>query len=440
MMRKFFFGLLSVLLLLIVGIWIFFSVRAEKSLDAQVHKESDALIQISIDRLLGEIATNAVMHPFTYFGKDTSEQSEDEVVKRIKIWQSGWTVPARLIFFSTPEDSTVFYSLQKINNAQRFREFVLQSLNISVDSLLDPTDLSYLVSKDKRIALLSNEHNFILSVGTSTSDRRERMQHLLTNENGDLVNISAIAGTDFLTTKSDILYANLHDSTRLNVDFRNGKIQVEGLLYSTLWRANAKARKRILHENNILNVALDADLRPLMQKYQSTLANFKIPVDTLQRYFGGYIDMQWKQGNVVQTDTIVAYEMDENFEMTEKKELREELVPNLQITVKASPHLAGYLPEKIFYKFTKKIKADMIGLATSADFGLQEQLVDNAAYFSFVMQNMKNEKLLLDELSLPEYIQKIALDATYVAPNASSISGQVIFTQSQIHSMYQLIR
>ncbi|TJZ50603.1 hypothetical protein FAZ15_21525 [Sphingobacterium olei] len=440
MMRKFFFGLLIVLLLLIVGIWIFFSVRAEKSLDAQVHKESDALIQISVDRLLGEIATNAVMHPFTYFGKDTSGQSEDEVVKRIKIWQSGWSVPARLIFFSTPEDSAVFYSLQKINNAQRFRAFALQSLGIHVDSLLDPTDLSYLVSKDKRIALLSNERNFILSVGTSTSDRRERMQHLLTNENGDLVNMSAIAGTDFLATKSDILYNNLHDSTRLKVDFQNGKIQVEGLLYSTLWRANAKARKRILHENNILNVALDADLRPLMQKYQSTLANFKIPVDTLQRYFGGYIDMQWKQGGVVQTDTIIAYEMDENFEMTEKKELREELVPNLQITVKASPHLASYLPEKIFYKFTKKIKADMIGLATSADFGLQEQLVDNDAYFSFVMQNMKNEKLLLDGLSLPEYIHRIELDATYVAPNASSIWGQVIFTQSQIHSMYQLIR
>ncbi|MBE8721029.1 hypothetical protein [Sphingobacterium pedocola] len=440
MMRKFFFGLLIVILLLIGGVWIFFSVRATESLDVEVHKDSDVLIQVSVDQLLREIATNAIMHPFTYFEKDTSERMGDGATERIKIWQAGWTVPARLIFFSTPEDSAVFYSLQKISDVERFRKFALQTLDINVDSLLDPTDLLYLVSKNKRIALLSDEHNFILSVGVSSSDRRERMEHLLTNDNGDLVQIGAIASTDFLETKSDILYANLHDGTMLKIDFENGRMQAEGVLYSTLWKANPKARKGILHESNILNVTLDADLSPLMQKYESTLANLRIPVDTLRRYFGGYIDIQWKQGNVAQTDTIIAYEMDENFEMSEKKELREEWVPNLQITVKASPHLAGYIPEKIFYKFTKKTKLDMIGLATSTDFELDEQLMDNDTYFSFVMQNMKDEKLLLDWLSILEHIQKIELGATYVAPHVSSISGEIVFTQSKIHSLYQLMR
>lgn len=439
MIRKVLLFFLVFVLLVIGGLWIFFSVRNTKSLDAQVHKDSDVLIQISVDRLLKELVANAIIHPLTYFGSDTSKATEDRA-KRINIWEAGWRVPARILFFSTPKDTSVFYSVQKISDIERFRKFALQSLDIHVDSLQDPTDLSYLVSRDKRVALLSHEQSFILSIGVSTRDRRERMEHLLANESGDLVQIGAIANTDFLESKADILYNNLYDSTVVKADFENGKIQLEGMLYSTLWKANARPRKRKLSEHNILNVMLDADLRPLMQKYQSTLENLKIPVDTLQRYFGGYIDMEWKQEDVIQTDTIIAYEMDDNFEMSEKKELREESVPNLQVTVKASPHLAGYIPEKIFYKFTKRIKGDMIALATAADFQLQEQLVNNDTYFYFVLQHLENEKLLLDRLSIPEQIHKIEMGATYVAPHISSISGQITFTKSEIHSLYQLIR
>ncbi|KAF5298837.1 hypothetical protein FQR65_LT19575 [Abscondita terminalis] len=45
----------------------------------------------------------------------------------------------------------------------------------------------------------------------------------------------------------------------------------------------------------------------------------KIPVDTLSKYLGGYVDMQWRRDPVKQIDTIVTYDLDDNLKFRKKE-------------------------------------------------------------------------------------------------------------------------
>src|SRR5690606_41218286 len=106
------------------------------------------------------------------------------------------------------------------------------------------------------------------------------------------------------------------------------------------------------------------DLKPLFEKYRHTLSNYNIPIDTLKQYYGGYMDRQWKQGGVLQQDTVVAYEYIDSFELIPKREVREEAVPNLSLTLRMSPHLSAYLPQNIFYVSNQQRKHHLIALST----------------------------------------------------------------------------
>ncbi len=64
--------------------------------------------------------------------------------------------------------------------------------------------------------------------------------------------------------------------------------------------------------------------------------------DDLQKYGKGELLMEWK-GTVLQQDTVVDYDYDEDFNMSERQEIIEKPVPDLSLSIAADSSLDNYL-------------------------------------------------------------------------------------------------
>ncbi|SUJ02675.1 Uncharacterised protein [Sphingobacterium spiritivorum] len=120
-MKKVFLWILVVIIVLVSGVWGYLAVRQSASGDAQIHVQSRAVIRISVDRMLTSLAKNALIHPGTYFGGEKGPKKDSLV--RIKIWESGWNIPANVYLFSLRNDPHTYYTIQSLKDKEAFAKF-----------------------------------------------------------------------------------------------------------------------------------------------------------------------------------------------------------------------------------------------------------------------------------------------------------------------------
>ncbi|MBE8712229.1 hypothetical protein [Sphingobacterium hungaricum] len=434
-MKKVLIGIVVLVLVFVIGCWILLSVRESQSQKALVHSQTSILIDVSIDDILTDIAFNSLANP-GYYLKDSTKVSDGE--KKIRPWNMGWKLPAHFYFFSLPNDSTALYSVQEITSIDEFKVFVQQKLKLSIDSLFDQQSYTFYSSEDKRVSLLLNDKQFAIAISQNQNDKSGNLLDLLTNQSL-LISVKDIEITN--KNNSDIAYYDLKNQNSYGANFKKGKVIVDGQFTTALWQApKVESSVRELPLSNPLNFYLNADIRPLLRKHQETLANYGIPVDTLVAYYGGYVDVQLREGSVKQTDTIVTYDLDDNFEMTAKEEVQETEVPNIELGFKASTHLKNYLPEKMFYKFNKQQIGEYLLLGTDQANNPKVATHNTPYYFSLSVLPQKVKLPFLSSLSdFLNKFEKIDVQVKNTQENKSELSGEFLLKKKSIHALYQLL-
>lgn len=434
-MKKVLIGIIVLVIVFVIGCWILLSVRESQSQKSLVHSQTTLLIDISIDDMLTDIAFNSLANP-GYYLKDTTTVSDGQ--KKIRPWNMGWKLPAHFYFFSLPNDSTALYSLQEITSVDEFKVFVHQKLKLNMDSLFENRSYTFYTSDDKRVSILFDDQKLAIAISKNQEDKSGNLQELLSNSSL-LIPVKEIEIKDRISR--NIVFYDLRNQNTYGANFKKGKIVVDGSFITSLWQApKVESTVRELPLSNPLNLYLNADIRPLLRQHQETLANYGIPVDTLINYYGGYLDVQLKDGKVKQTDTIVTYDLDDNFEMTAKEELQETDVPNIELGFKASTHLKNYLPEKMFYKFNKQQIGEYLVLGTDQAKSPKISTHNTPYYFSL---SVIPEKVTLPFLSsfstLLSKFETIDVHAKNTKENKTQLSGELVLKKKSIHALYQML-
>ncbi|MDM1050432.1 MULTISPECIES: hypothetical protein [Sphingobacterium] len=433
-LKKTFIILTGLIAVLAISLFIYKEIRASKAKDLMIPSNTQALIQLNVDGLVSELMGNAISNPNTYFfGKRDSTR-----VKKPKLWETGLAIPSTLFLFSDKKESDQYYTVQRVSDINRFKRFLKSNMRIDLDSVSTAVEGGFSYFQKKNLALLMNDERIAFSIGRDSTDQSPKLRALLQDNQSTWVNALNWSKQHTEDRKGDILWSNV-DKNWFTFDFLNGSVHVDGLLKSDKWRLSDAPKQLKPIPNAVLSAYLDADLSEWIKAQDSLLHRLNVPVDSIYQYYGGYADLHWLAQDVKQEESIVSYEYDDNFEMKEVVQLQEIDAPNLLLRLKASPHLLGYLPEKLFYKFNKSNQADLISLFTGKE-GSTDTIFDKAKLvFNLNYSKSPSVTRHLSWLPFFDRWQKIKLEGRARDQRTMQLHGYLILPKEKIHALFQLL-
>jgi len=433
-MRKILIGIVLCILALIIGCWIWIYNRQSQSQRAHVHPESTFLIDISVDEVLRDMSWNALANP-SYYLKDSTGFSKGD--QKISLWNMGWKIPSHLYFFNIPSDPHTLFAIQKITDVEKFEVFLKENLGLQLDSTFRQGEFKVVKSKNQLLTILFDQTTMAVAISRKTNDQSQKLAHLLRHPQG-LVAIADFKLADTLVA-GDISVIDLKDQSYVHVFFEKGKIQLKGYLKHSLWHAPKKTSVlRALDTTKALSFYFNADIRRLLERYKSDLDQKGIPTDTLMNYFGGYLDAHIDKQMLLQEDTIVTYELDDNFELSPRRTIQQTEVPNMQFAIRASSHLKNYLPEKMYYRFNKSQFEDFILLSTDPKANLIVNKVESPFYFQMHLVPSKLHLPFMEDYLTPlSKFTEINMQMQQLTPGETILKGELGMKEKSIYALYQ---
>ncbi|PVH25414.1 hypothetical protein [Sphingobacterium corticibacter] len=423
---------------LALGLVLFFSYRNMRSQSQWVHRDATAILEIRSDQIIRELAGNALWNPRAYFGaaRDTAANTD---LQKLRPWNLGISLPANMYFFDVPAGSNGYFSIQTIDDLSRLQQ-VLSIIGWQIDL---PSDNSYFWSANttnKSLFIVGNEQQVVLAWNPKKSDEVVELMKQILDAQADLIEISTIIDQRPTAAKGDIIFWQPAKDDFWSMDLSAGKLGVVGLLDDSERRFSNKPLGAAFPDDNILSMRLHADIRPWLAKHKDLLQAQGLPWQEIEPYLGNYWELQWKNEAVIQSDTIITYDYDDNFEMVEKRELRNETVPYLNLAFMASPHLLSYLPEKLFYKFYKQQAGQLLLLSTDSQQAISSaQLAPQTDHFFLKYQQ---PDIWQAPIPLPSWLQKIqkgTFVGTHNTETVINLSGTVEFKDANLHPIKQLV-
>lgn len=415
-----------------IGLFIFLQIRVQQAKSQRIHQHSTALVRVAVDDIAIALIKNALTN--TEFYKD---QSTQDTTGRDAL-DIGLYIPAYLYFFSIDNRNTDLYSYQRVKDQDKLIAFFLRTLKLDSTAVLRSNDSWFISAHKGKVNIIGDAKNVLLELSVNPEDKAEAIKKIWYDRATVLQQVDELKSINAIPSTGDIVYYNLSNENQLTLDFDNGKIFASAIINSDLWKPTKDLKVRKMDQDDILTFYCNANLGPLIIQHKDLLIKNNIPPDSLVKYYGGYIDMQWKKGSVLQTDTIIAYDYNDNFEMIAKKETREERVPNLVFTVKGSPHMAAYLPEKMFYKFTKHVVHDYLTLSTATDTVIAGTFLPSDDFMMLTYNYDAEVGDFLGWIPQLDKIQRFILKGTSSTISKAHFQGEIDMHNPSLHPLAQL--
>ena len=320
---KFLIRAAAVILLLLLITWAFLSYRQSTSYKHTIHQDAEHIIKVSTDQIVKKVALNAMANPLYYTKSTENDTIRDE--ENTESLGRGFNLPANLFFFTLKDyPNSIFCRLALIDSAN-FRAFATRKLNGA--NATTNVDYSTIEDQGQRLQIFYNADH--LAVGYSI-DKRDLSKPLAEI----LLRTSMLEPDEHIL---DRLKSNTHDIALIDddmvigLDFLNNAIEVSGQLPSQI--KNSVRPISMLNELATVHFTLSGDIPEIWQKPYS-IHDITLPLDSLSKYYDGYTDIMLG-GKVEQTDTMISYEYDDDFEKVEVKTLKKRLVPATHISISA---------------------------------------------------------------------------------------------------------
>src|SRR5690606_11992893 len=95
-------------------------------------------------------------------------------------------------------------------------------------------------------------------------------------------------------------------------------------------------------DSNAVSLWIQDSLTGFLSGRQFDIGGHALHGDSLLYHYKGHIVLEWK-GTVIQQDTIVNFDYDDNFELVETQEVVDKSVPEIYCSVLADAGLTDYL-------------------------------------------------------------------------------------------------
>lgn len=401
--------------------------RQAKADKIRVPSSTSSVVKLDVDRMFWEISRNIVFNYSSYFKQSDRQDSPVS----LKLWETGIQIPSTCYFYALG-DSRQYYSHFKIRDRALLNDFLVAGLGLQRDS---SAVLETYIGPNLRAVL--NDDEIVIGVGGKNVN--DDFKHIVEGDRASWLSITEIGFALDLAKNSDLAYLD-RKGNWLGVDFKPGEAILAGRMKSSYLNLPSQSRGSEGANSDILYMHLNTDLKRFLPKLQQRIGNLGLPLDRLDSYLGNYIEIRLGGNQVVQTDTIISYDYDENFDMIESETRQETIVPELNVRMKASPHLLAHLPEKMFYKFHKGSQNGLVELSTSTDRQSFHQLDSSDVAFSLAYH--KPDSVLKLPVSLPNYLKNMSsvqAKGTRVASSEMKISGLLKLENKRLHAFYQVL-
>lgn len=432
------FSLLGLMAVLAISLFAYKAFRASQAKNIRIPVNAHSVLKMNVDELIWAMGKNSLGNWNEYYG---AKERDSTGTKKTKIWNIGVELPANLYLFSLDQNANHFYALLKVTNSEKLHQFLTDKLDLKVDSAYQGSDKTQKLYSKKHIHILVDQQKLLFSLSKDRIADTAMMKNLLVSDQQNWQLASAFMDKLPADHRSDITWFS-KDNNWFSVQFNNGEADIKGEISSTLFRFPKQASGIFQDDgtNDIIRAEINSDLALLLKSQQALVDSLKLPFDSLERYVGNYLSIRMSNKELSQTDTIISYDYDDNFEMVEKKELQQTQVPDLTINLMASPHLLSYLPEKLFYKFNKASQSNLLRMSTGSL--ALDQAIPWKQHANVLNLHYKQHAVGAKYLGwLPAYDKMGSLNLTAVAlsEQKAKIEGQISFNNKKLNAFYQLI-
>ncbi len=360
MIKKTIVWTIGIVILLIITVWGIYILRQQESYKSLVHKESKALLTVSLDDIL--------LNQFFNKWKISQKESLNFGKRLSKLQDNGIDIKANVFLFALEEHPKNFYAFFQLKDKQQFLFFLKEVIQVDSIERGDDSGMTYAYDRANKMAFVCRGNDLLIGVGFDLDKKKEEMLQLIQSK-GDMVIIKQFIADPSTLTGQSVRYSDLSTKNYVEFTLKGDQVDVYGEFTSKNWNFPKEFLVRELASTQYIAKAwVNIPTNQLKNKLKQAFAEFPMMTDSLIKHLdGSYIDIEILKNKVTQTDTIINYAVDENFETVEEKTLYNTLVPEIRITMRGDSNLNKFLPNKLFYQWFKKQDKGFSILSTSQD-------------------------------------------------------------------------
>lgn|GEM_PF-620196 len=372
--------LAAVVFLLLLFAYSYLALRKYNAYRNTVHGDANFIIKVDADQLYCSMALDYLGNPSFYRGKN------------VKSTESGLSIPAQFFVYTVKSKSAqTYFCAMPVADTLLLRKFVRQKLGVS--ALKNMGQYVSGKSANGRLTIAFNANTFAIGY----SFKRENVEDII----ADLIN-----GENMLSDKDQKLVklkalkshlAYVFDDYMGTGDFKDGQLHIEGDFNLSGFTINEKTFSHRVFDKDAA-VKMWLNVKPSLNERFGGIKvkDYELYPDSLLKYCNSYFDLE--MGNPVsQTDTVITYLYNDDFEKEETITSRIEEVPGINSVVSgnatglfnylsAANMVKGDVVNKEFfplYKLYLKRKENELVLSTNQHVFVSDAR-ENTPYFFYL--------------------------------------------------------
>ena len=342
-MKRTFTIVAALVLLVVAGAWGYWAYRQHRSYQTPIPSTATSLVRIGVDGLLVDIAWNALWNRSYYQGQPTEKTSKFDR----SVWsQTGVAIPANIFVYQLgaseqEQISDLYFGSLALTDSAAFSQWLTTQshLNIQQDTLgtvITSEHLAAVYDADRVFFALSPK-----KITSALSPIRGAIQALMASDSRQ----TTVDESPFQAIRKlsgDVVALGAQQTT---IEFENGAIlfSIADTSNHSSRESHSTAQAGIPQFQASNTVSLwTAGLPSFLSGKTYELGPYTLAGDSLLKYDQGNIILEWKD-TVMQHDTVISYDYDDDFTIQERIELVEKPAPEVYLSIETANGLADYL-------------------------------------------------------------------------------------------------
>ncbi|MCX2583667.1 hypothetical protein [Pedobacter sp. MR22-3] len=444
-MKKFFKTIAVIILSLLIFFVGIFKYRQYHANQIAVPKAATSVIKVSIDEIYKSLALNMLFNP-DYYLKSDPDKKTDSISGDFR---HGLKIPASVYFYTMKnQPEMALFSRFEIKQLRNFQTFIHNKFGFKI--LKKQNEITFAGSGNVFFCYDANHVAVVVSGEARNFDAV--LLDILKAKNFQQIGVGKFKSIKEST--HHIAYSDAKNG--VTIDFNSGEINISADFANHSIIPAVKPFHRKFNQESTASAWLNADFAKLPNK-KIQLKNSTLDRDSLLKYYKGYLDFEWNN-TTTQTDSIVTYEYNDDFEKTAKVTLQKRSVPNLMLNIKADRNLLiKYLNEKqainldsgtirntVFplYKVFLGGHQNQLQLTTQKKNKADNMLIPSNAFFSLNVNLVKiNQSMripgLTQHLKLLKYMD---IKGKSMHDRQIRLDGKITFVNDQVNALYQIVK
>ncbi|MGF1559859.1 MAG: hypothetical protein ACFCUL_12295 [Flavobacteriaceae bacterium] len=431
----------GIFLLLLFLLTLFFWYRNYSSYQNALPINTSWAIKLQVDGLLKDMALNALGYPSYYLeGSKVSSDNEKDGLKR------GFRLPANIFAYGVKGQPNAIFTRLPLADSSHFKAFVSHHLKLTAFTQHQKYTVGH--SDNQHIQVLFNHKLAVITYFIKNPDQKLAEQVFFENQ---FIQKEDTLLARLKSSKNHLTF--IQDQKNITFHFGNGEIKMQGNLpIHADWEVQEKVNAPQFDPESALTfysmgkVKKGANLNTFLPKIK-----FNLEADSLIRHFKGGIGIQVGKP-VVQQDSVITYEYDDDFEKVALPTVQESKVPSVEITIdsdadklmrylkgnnalsgtKLNRNLSPYLDLGVFSPSAERLVLSNSTFSNSQIQGTSEYF----ARLEIDFQKLQHYKISWSPFPL-ENFEKLDISASKKGEKIE-VSGYLGFLNTEINALTQL--